>query len=84
MQQIQIDWFAKYQQSLLGLESLVELPRTGNLYLRSGWSEVGVTKGYTCKRVAGIGTDSWSGKRIWNTTELRPKRVFCYRYETGK
>ena len=84
MKQIRTDWENKYQQLLLGLESLVELPRTGDLYLRSGWSEVGVTKGYNCKRIAGKGTDSWSGKRVWNTRDLSPKRVFCYRYETNK
>ena len=39
--------------------------------------EIGVTKGFTCKRVKGTGTDSWSGKRVWNTNpdELRPKKI---------
>src|SRR5262249_21895382 len=76
-QQICIDWFAKYGDPVIGFESLVELPRTGEIYLRDGWTEVGLTKGYTCKRVAGKGADSWTGKRVWDTQNLRPKRVFC-------
>lgn len=71
------DWADKYNDTVLGFETLVELPRTGEVYLRDGWTKVGETKGYTCKRVAGNGTDSWSGKRIWNKNELRPKLVFC-------
>lgn len=70
------DWKTKYGDDVIGFESLVELPRTGEIYLRDGWIEIGLTKGYTCKRVAGMGTDSWTGKRVWNTTDLRPKRVF--------
>jgi Domain of unknown function (DUF4338) len=71
------DWEEKYGDPVIGFESLVELPRTGEVYRRDGWTEVGTTAGYTCKRTAGKGTDSWSGKRIWDTKNLRPKRVFC-------
>ncbi len=74
---IQCEWFNKYGDLVIGFESLVEIPRTGECYRRAGWTEVGQTKGYTCKRVAGKGSDSWSGKRIWCTSELRPKRIFC-------
>jgi Domain of unknown function (DUF4338) len=70
------DWEHKYGDPVIGFESLIELPRTGEAYRRDGWIEVGLTKGQTCKRVAGKGTDSWSGKRIWDTKNLRPKRVF--------
>ena len=63
-EQIARDWKAKYGDSVIGFESLVELPRTGEVYLRDGWTEVGITKGQTCKRVAGKGGDSWTGKRI--------------------
>ncbi len=70
------DWFARYGDRVLGWETLVELPRTGALYVRDGWTEVGMTKGFTCKRTAGKGTDSWSGKRVWDMKNLRPKRVF--------
>lgn len=75
---IRADWKEKYGDEVLAFETLVELPRTGECYRRDGWIECGVTKGYTCKRVAGKGTDSWTGKRVWNTNpnELRPKRVF--------
>lgn len=70
------DWLTKYGDCVIGFESLIELPRTGEAYKRDGWTEVGLTKGQTCKRVAGKGTDGWSGKRVWNTENLRPKRVF--------
>ena len=70
------EWTKKYGNKVIGFESLVELPRTGEVYRRDGWIEVGVTKGQTCKRVGGKGTDSWSGKRVWDTKNLRPKRVF--------
>jgi hypothetical protein len=40
------------------------------------WTCVGMTKGYTCKRIGGQGTDSWTGQRIWDTKNLRPKLVF--------
>jgi Domain of unknown function (DUF4338) len=76
---VALDWERVYGNNVVGFETLVELPRIGTLYLRDGWREVGITKGHTCKRVAGKGTDSWTGKRIWNTTELKPKRVFCFK-----
>lgn len=73
---VSVDWETKYGDVVLAFESLVQLPRTGEVYRRDGWTLVGQTIGYTCKRVAGNGTDSWSGKRIWNTKELKPKHVF--------
>jgi len=74
---IRNDWFNKYGDIVLGYETLIEKPRTGELYRRAGWTQVGETKGYTCKRVAGIGTDNWSGKRVWDTKNLRPKLILC-------
>jgi hypothetical protein len=76
-EKIQNDWQKKYGDIVLGFESLVELPRTGEIYIRDGWTEVGTTIGYTCKRTSGKGTDSWGGKRIWYKEHLKPKRVFC-------
>lgn len=73
---IKRDWEYKYMDKVLGFETLIELPRSGEIYKRNGWLNVGQTKGFTCKRIAGIGTDSWSGKRVWNTTDLRPKLIF--------
>lgn len=70
------DWENKYGDPVLGFETLIELPRSGELYVRDGWTHVGQTKGFTCKRIAGRGTDSWSGKRVWDTDNLRPKLVF--------
>lgn len=77
MRQMRIDWVTKYGDSVIGFETLIELPRTGILYRKVGFKEVGTTVGYSCKRVGGVGTDSWSGKRIWNTSELKPKLVLC-------
>jgi len=76
---VKTDWQAKYGNPVVGIETLVEKPRTGELYKRAGFCLIGETKGYTCKRVSGKGTDSWSGKRVWDTTNLRPKLVFCKR-----
>lgn len=76
-QQVPLDWKARYGDDILGFESLVELPRTGECYKRDGWTLVGQTRGCTCKRVAGKGTDTWTGKRVWDTVNLRPKLVFC-------
>jgi hypothetical protein len=80
-EKVAIDWESKYRDPVIGFESLIELPRTGELYVREGWERVGQTVGYTCKRTAGKGTDSWSGKRVWDTKNLRPKHVFCKRRE---
>ena len=80
---IQQDWEKKYGDEVIGFESLVELPRTGECYRRDGWTQVGQTKGFTCKRVAGKGTDSWTGKRVWDTENLRPKLVFVRKSEPG-
>jgi hypothetical protein len=81
------DWEDKYGDPVLGFETLIEPPRTGELYRRAGWTHVGTTKGYTVKRKAwhenvaetGTGTDEWGGKRVWDMNDLRPKLVFCYK-----
>lgn len=70
------DWTERYYDPVHSFETLVELPRTGELYLRDKWTLTGQTVGYTCKRVAGESTDTWTGRRVWNTTDLRPKHVF--------
>ena len=81
VKQVRKDWLIKYGDIVIGFETLVEKPRTGELYLRAGWTLIGETKGYQCKRIGGTGTDNWTGKRIWHTNlnELRPKIVLCYR-----
>lgn len=81
--QIVRDWKAKYGDEVIGFESLVELPRTGECYRRDGWDLIEQTTGYTCKRVSGKGTDNWSGKRVWDTKNLRPKLVFCKKAQNG-
>ena len=60
------------------------MPRTGECYKRAGWTEIGITKGYTCKRIKGQGTDNWTGKRVWDTKNLRPKRVFAYKVKEAE
>lgn len=75
---IKKDWFIKYGDKVIGFETLVEPPRTGEIYLRNRWSKVGVTRGLTCKRVPGIDpTEKYTGIRIWEYTNLRPKIIFC-------
>ena len=71
------DWKLKYNDEVIGFETLVELPRTGECYKRDNWQLIGQTIGYACKRTAGKGTDNWSGKRVWDTENLRPKLVFA-------
>lgn len=79
--QITKDWLEKYNDKVIGFETLVELPRTGYIYLRDHWECIGLTKGFTCKRTGGVGTDSWGGKRVWNKTDLHPKLVFAHKVE---
>ena len=73
---IKADWHEKYRDTVIGYETLIELPRRGDCYKKDKWHQVGVTKGFTCKRQAGKGSDSWTGKRVWDTQNLRPKLVF--------
>jgi len=77
---ITVDWELKYGDKVIGFETLVELPRKGELYLKDKWVHVGTTKGFTCKREGGKGTDSWSGKRVWDTKNLKPKIVLCKKF----
>ena len=80
-ERVSLDWKERYGDDVIWFESLVELPRSGEIYRRDNWLEIGVTKGFTCKRFGGESTDHWSGKRVWNTTELRPKKVFLRKNE---
>lgn len=80
---VMCDWKIKYGDDVVGFETLVEKPRLGILYRKAGWVEVGTTKGFTCKRVAGKGSDSWTGKRLWDTLDLRPKIVLCKKVENS-
>ncbi len=70
-------WRLKYGNSVVGFDTLIELPRTGELYIRAGFTVVGQTKGYTIKRVGGKSTDTWTGQRVWDKTNLRPKLVLA-------
>ena len=80
-----MDWRAKYSDDVIALETLVEPPRTGECYLRVGWTLLEkMTRGQTCRRVAGRGTDSWSGKRVWDMKNLRPKHILMKLKGAGK
>lgn len=74
-EKIKSDWRKKYGDELVGIETLVEKPRTGELYIKAGFKVIGETKGLTCKRIAGKGKEAWTGVRQWNRTNLRPKLV---------
>ena len=76
-EQSRFDWKKKYGDSVIGFESLVLPPRTGELYLRNSWVVIGVTKGFTCRRVSGPSTDGWGGRRIWDTKNIQPKLVLA-------
>lgn len=80
-ERVSLDWKERYGDDVLWFESLVELPRSGEIYKRDNWLEIGITKGFTCKRVGGESTDGWGGVRVWNKTELRPKKVFLKKNE---
>lgn len=69
------------EMSAVATKSGIILTVPRNMGVR-GWDLVGQTKGYTCKRGAGKGTDDWSGKRVWDTENLRPKLVFVKRYDS--
>lgn len=71
------DWLRKYGDPVVGFETLVEPPRTGEVYIRDGWKYVGTTQGYTCKRGEGHAGEGFTVRRTWNTSELHPKLVFC-------
>ena len=71
------DWYKKYGDKVIALETLVELPRTGECYKRTGWEVIGVTKGYQCRRTGGYSDkEKFGGVRIWETKNLKPKLAF--------
>jgi hypothetical protein len=80
------DWEAVYGDEVYGFETLVEKPRTGDLYIKDGWLIVGQTVGMTCKRVANPDKNSleasgFTGMRVWDRINLRPKIVLARRVE---
>ncbi len=79
IKKISKDWLAEYGDPVVGFETLIELPRAGELYRRAGWTNVGTTKGYTCKRTVGYEFEGYRGERVWDYVDLRPKAVWCYK-----
>jgi len=77
-EQIKKDWFKKYGNEVIGFESLIEPPRTADLYKKDSWTYLGKTKGFTCKRVPGKEKGVFvNGKRVWDKLNLRPKLVYA-------
>jgi GNAT superfamily N-acetyltransferase len=67
-----------YGDQVWAFQTLVEPPRTGELYRRAGFTELKMTQGWTCKRGPGEG-ERWGGKRVWDRgpgSVRRPKLVF--------
>lgn len=76
--QITEDWKEAYGDEVIGFETLVQPPRTGEVYLRDGWQKVAATKGWTCRRVGGQSkTESFGGRRVWAFDPSKSKLVFC-------
>jgi hypothetical protein len=72
-----MDWEKNYGNKVVAIETLVEPPRTGESYLRAGFQFIGKTVGMTASRVKGKETGSkYTGKRIWEMKDLRPKLIF--------
>ena len=77
-EKINVDWLDKYGDKVIGFESLIEPPRTADLYKKDKWILVGKTYGFTCRRIPGKEKGLFkTGKRIWDRKNLRPKLVFC-------
>lgn len=74
------DWPARYKGDRVMLfETLIEPPRTGELYLRDGWTHVGTTHGTQWKREGGSSPKERFkyGVRVRDRkAPLRPKLVF--------
>lgn len=81
-EQISQDWQECYGDEVLGFETLVQPPRTGELYRRDGWQEVARTKGWTCRRTGGkSSSESFGGRRVWVFDPSQSKIVFCRRHQ---
>jgi len=70
------DWYKKYGEKLMLLETMVEPPFTGVVYKSSGWIEVGKTKGLSMKRRP-------SKKLFLKGSPKRAKLVKEGKYEEG-
>ncbi len=70
------DWKRIYGDDVIGYETLIELPRTGECYLRDGWVVTGETKGERIKTVRG--KYKFAGvNRFVMRDNLKPKLVMC-------
>lgn len=65
----------KYGDSLIGLMTFVEPPRTGAVYKADNWIELGYTKGIKVRRKGGKRKLSSSEKEL-----TKKKLIFVYRY----
>ena len=76
---VEYDWYDQYGDPVFGFETMIEPPRTGDMYVRAGWTLVGMTQGITMKRTGGAKCGRFAGQIIRDKVNLRPKTVFCLR-----
>lgn len=62
------DYEESYGERLIGLMTFVEPPRDGKCYQASGWTYVGETKGFSCKRGGREG--KWK-KKQWSKSGVK-------------
>ncbi len=78
-----IDWYVRYGDIPRAIETLVQPPRTGEAYLRVGYSQVGMTKGFTCERVKDETNKKWGTTKKWDYSNPQPKLVFEKRIDAN-
>jgi hypothetical protein len=67
------EWKMKYGDEVLGFETMVKPPRTGELYKRAGWKVVGRTKGFLLRQKN-------SKKHFTKSDDPNEKKwVLCYK-----
>jgi len=71
---IKEDYKNKYSDTLLGLVTFVEPPRTGSIYKADNWNYLGLTKGIEVRRKG----DDWFQKKYMQGTK---KHIYCYKYK---
>jgi hypothetical protein len=77
-ERVAADWERKYGDEVIGFETMVMPPRTGACYKKDGWTYVGMTKGFVCRRIpCEDSAGEYSGKRVWTHKPDEKKLIFC-------
>ena len=71
--QIKKDYYDKYGDTLKGIVTFVEKPRSGSLYKADNWELLGETQGKRMRR----DPDTW--EKVWVQGEI--KHIFGYKYK---